>query len=459
MTPTLLADWEVLRGARVLAAVSGGADSTALLHMLHRASGRRGFELACAHVNHGLRGAESDADEVFVRGECERLGVPLHAARLDPKVLDTVNEGSLREARLGALKALARSTGAGVLAFGHHGDDLAESFLLMALRGSGPGGLGSMRPMLEVEDGLMLWRPLLDCRRATPREWLSACGIGWREDSSNASPRFRRNRLRAEVLPLLEEIAPGASECLARSARWCAAESGALEEAAGAAFRRCCSHESQGVVVLDAAQLRAEAPPVGLEALRVAWRRVSGTVPSWSVQLCLEDRVESGRGDERTFGPDCGVAAHVCARAVTIHRAEDSVADALARAPWPWIVRPDGAALDQHLNSAEFVNAPGLVEALLAGRAAESAAAFDADALSAPLELRPAPLDAALDAGPHLRSVRKCLKDAKVPGPLRDRLAGVWCGDALLWLPGIRRAAGARVTERTRRLLLLLPRR
>ncbi|HTF33270.1 MAG TPA: tRNA lysidine(34) synthetase TilS [Myxococcota bacterium] len=199
-----------LSGRGVLVAVSGGLDSTTLLHTLARLSGRHGLKLWVGHVNHGLRGAESEGDQAFVEELGAAHGVPVLCRRVDPSSLrrnvssrlrPTLQEAA-RSLRREALVEMAVSSGAEVVATAHHADDQAETVLLRLLRGTGPDGLGGMSA--RSRDGRFV-RPLLRVPRAEIDAFARAKGLVWREDSSNRSHAYARNRLRSRWVPGLRE--------------------------------------------------------------------------------------------------------------------------------------------------------------------------------------------------------------------------------------------------------------
>jgi tRNA(Ile)-lysidine synthase len=195
-------------GRAVLVACSGGLDSTVLAAVLTEL----GVPLALAHAQFGLRGNDSMADEAAVAALAGRLGVAFHR-----RAFALTGEGSVqmraREARRGWLEALRREGGFHAVATAHHADDQAETVLMRLLAGSGPEGLAGIRPR---QDGFV--RPLLGVRKAELRAWAEARGLAWREDRSNDAPVYLRNRLRHEVLPLLEAIRPGSAAVLAGAA-------------------------------------------------------------------------------------------------------------------------------------------------------------------------------------------------------------------------------------------------
>lgn len=197
-----------LRGRRLLVAVSGGVDSTVLLHGLRELSQEFGLNLAVGHVNHGLRGDDSEADEQAVRALAGALGLDFAGRRVDPQGLREGAPSSRRLAlqeaarhlRYRALRAMAGELAADCVATGHNADDQAETVLLRVLRGTGPSGLGGI-PM-RSEDGALV-RPLLRVPRAAIETWARERGLSWREDRSNRSLRYARNRLRERWLPAL----------------------------------------------------------------------------------------------------------------------------------------------------------------------------------------------------------------------------------------------------------------
>ncbi len=214
----------------VVAAVSGGPDSVALLHALIAARESSGpFPVTIAHLNHRLRGAESDADEAFTADLHARLtaaGVPalgLRLHRIDVAATaraDGANlEATARRVRYQWLTELAHEVGVRWIATGHTADDQAETVLHRLLRGTGLQGLRGIASTRELAPGVGVVRPLLQTRRAEIIAYLTALGQPFREDSTNRDPAFTRNRIRHELLPhLAARYNPAASLVLARLA-------------------------------------------------------------------------------------------------------------------------------------------------------------------------------------------------------------------------------------------------
>ena len=240
----MLADVECL-----LLAVSGGADSVALACLLHEIGDALSTPMGIAHVNHNLRGAESDADEAFVKELAGQLGVPFQAVSVD---LDEINcrgeslEMAARRARYQALQELTSKREKTTVATGHTWDDQVETVLMRVCTGTGGVGLRGIRYVRDSFHGNpRVVRPLLDVKREQVERYLQARGQTWREDGSNADPSFLRNRIRHEVLPFLETVVPSVRDNLMRMARITAEESVCISRLAGQILREAASHQNQ----------------------------------------------------------------------------------------------------------------------------------------------------------------------------------------------------------------------
>lgn len=486
------------KGDTLLVAVSGGADSVAMLLALADEAPRLGVRLRVAHVHHHLRGAAADEDARFVESLAARLALPFALLHLDDEEMQrrpgasTSLEARLREERLRLLRAEARRTGARAIALGHTADDAAETFLLMALRGSGPAGLGSLREVrrLPGEDDLYLVRPLLDRTKAELIADLRRRGQTWREDASNESAAMRRNRLRAEVLPLLESIEPGAGALLARAAQWCAEEAELLADLAGESLAPAAVSRAARSVLVDADAVRALAPPLAKAALRLLWIDVQRAAfgpdhvclpPSREIAESLAMRLQRPTGEESRFGPSQGVAALLAGSDLLIHDGNVDAAGEFAAhiaAARRAMLLPAGAAPVPVLNSTQRYT-PGRYEVLLpCGQGvlaadvvpaadfradwqadefrAHAAAAIDCRTVRRDLYLRTAaPGERLPIGGGQSKDVAAVLQEARVPAALRERVAVLADDRGPLWIPRIRRAASGHVTPRTELVLVL----
>jgi tRNA(Ile)-lysidine synthase len=203
-----------------LVAVSGGADSVALLRGLVQLKGTGGDgRILAAHFNHHLRGAESDTDEAFVRQLARDLNIPFEVGSSGKPMSSTGDglEAAARAARYDFLTQTAHRVGARIVVTAHTADDQVETTLHRILRGTGIGGLAGIRRARELSPGISLLRPLLATTRAEVLTYLAALPQSFREDTSNASSVYTRNRIRNELLPLLEkEYAPALRASLLR---------------------------------------------------------------------------------------------------------------------------------------------------------------------------------------------------------------------------------------------------
>ena len=199
--------------AKLVVAASGGCDSTVLLHVLHDL----GHPLVVAHVDHGMRGEESSGDRKFVTSWAQTHGCALEVLELDPSQLAEGKmgfQGEARKARMAWFEEVCDAHHASAILTGHHADDQAETFMLHAMRSTDP---WSIRGMALVEGRVV--RPMLDLRRSDIEAFAKIHQWHWREDSSNQSEVYLRNRVRHELLPLMEKIRPGTTDHLQRLAK------------------------------------------------------------------------------------------------------------------------------------------------------------------------------------------------------------------------------------------------
>jgi tRNA(Ile)-lysidine synthase len=214
-------------GMRLAVALSGGADSVALVRILAARSAELGLVLHAAHLHHGLRGAEADADLEFCRELAAELGLPFHESRVDTarealadrksgKSAESIEEAA-RRLRYAWFRQVLVSKNLDAIATAHTLDDQAETVLAKFLRGAWTEGLSGIHPKLESPEGAIL-RPLLAATRAEIETYLRELGQDWREDSSNRNLTFTRNRIRHELLPLLEGWNPRLREHMAQMA-------------------------------------------------------------------------------------------------------------------------------------------------------------------------------------------------------------------------------------------------
>ena len=227
-------------GARVIVSVSGGADSMALLSLLHRLAPTYRLTLIVAHVNHQLRGGEAIRDARFVERYAAKLGLSFHQMDIDVKALKQrtglSSQHAARQLRYGALQSLSCSLAATHVALGHTADDQAETLLMRLLRGGGPAGLAGI-PVKRMP----FIRPLLQVHRDSILAYLRAAGIPWVEDSSNTNRGYLRNRVRLDLMPALRAYHPNVAQRLHQVADMLRADNDVLEQQTEALARQVLS--------------------------------------------------------------------------------------------------------------------------------------------------------------------------------------------------------------------------
>jgi tRNA(Ile)-lysidine synthase len=423
-------------GESVLVAVSGGADSVALLHLLHALAPSWRLTLHVVHVDHGLR-PESAADAAFVRDLGARLGVPVEVERVH--VGPGSVEAAARAARYAALEAWAERLGAARIAVGHTLDDQAETVLMRMLDGAGVRGLAAIPPVRG-----RIIRPLVEIRREALRALLTAEGIAWVEDPTNRDPKFVRNRIRHELLPLLAaSYATDVVEALARVARLAREAVNALDHTATLELQRL-AHETPHAITLSRSALAALPPSVGAEVLRQAAAHLGSRAPL---------RAWAHRGLRRVLAePPPRRAFRLGGLTVEVSGDRLRVGARPGPALPPRVLSVPGRLELPEIDSvleARLLPAAGYV----LSRAADQVA-FDAARVPRTLLVRARRRgDRLLAFGGGERRLKSLLIDAGVPRWDRNRLPLVEADGQILWVAGLRRAAMAPITPQTREVV------
>jgi tRNA(Ile)-lysidine synthase len=446
----------VERGGRVLVAVSGGPDSTALLAVLHALAARHGFglTLAVAHLNHRLRGVESDRDAAFVAAIARGLGLQCFVGEA-PEARPSGNvEGLAREARYAFLGRVAAGWRADAIALGHTQDDQAETVLLRLARGAGPGSLAAMPP--RRADGVI--RPLLGISRQTVAAYLA--GRGWPavRDRSNDDEGYLRNAVRRRVLPFLDrELGPAFAARLARLADELRVEAGLADQAVDRLLAGAGPADGLAVGVVlasGAASGRLIHAWLGRAGIRASSRQVAavaaiarGREPAACVVLSGGAQVRRCYGVlhlERHAG-----AAHPGKGSIRVPRGAMEGGEAELPIPGALTFAGEWRLTGERWNAED---------PYMADRCA-SAAGWDLDLdagfVGSSLRVRsPAPGDRIrLRAG--RRKLADVLIDARVPRAERPRLAVLTSGDDILWVPGVATSVVGRPSPSARELVRL----
>ncbi len=403
----------------LVVALSGGADSVALLDALVSLRKRRGIELVAAHLDHGLR-PESADDARFCEDLCKRLDVPVRIGHADVRARAQRERRGLEDAarreRYLFLRRIAREESADAIATAHNRDDQAETLLLRLVRGSGRAGLGAMRARTR---GLV--RPLLTLSRQEVLAYLEERGLPWREDVTNADPRFLRNRVRHELLPYLESrFNPRIKETLARTASILADEARLLERRARRLLVRVARRDGDGILLLRRA-LAAAPPAVARLALRAALGQAGGRRGVGAVHLeRLLALVRSPGASGRSLALPGNRVAHV--------RFDEIRVAPRTKAPSPFAYA---------LAVPGRVELPGglLVETTPEGQANEEGQRVPVPP-GAKLVLRTRRPGDRVHWHGHEITLKRLLLENRIPAEDRDSLPVLAAGPRVLWFPG-----------------------
>jgi tRNA(Ile)-lysidine synthase len=437
-------------GDLVVVAVSGGPDSVALCHLLHRLRRSLKVELVVAHVHHGLRGAEADQDALFVQNLSQQLGLPVVEQRLEVHSWQKEHGGSLQMAaralRYQCLHQVMAEKGANKLALGHNADDQAEEILLRILRGAGQRGLSGMDPCNHK--GII--RPLLGCHRQEIMAYLEHHGLDFQQDSSNLKPWCQRNLLRLELLPQLQQaFNSNLSATLLRTSKIIREEEDFWE-----------SHL--------ASWLTEHSVNHGDDGIRLPIRPLLETHPAMQKRL-LRRVVQQVKGDLRGFGfHHTEILLKLC-RSPAANSQIDLPGEVRAEKSYDWVtvtVRPEMAddftfrISDYGLHVFPPLNHSMAVELLDTDMPIEfshdpNEAIMDPDRVSFPLTLRscrPGDRFRPLGLGGG-KKLKDFFIDSKVPKSQRRQIPILCSKDHIVWIVGHRLDDRVKLTSDTSRLL------
>jgi tRNA(Ile)-lysidine synthase len=443
-----------LSGEGVLVACSGGPDSMALLHLLARIRSSRApdLRLGVACLDHGLRGEAGAADTRFVEGLARELDLPVRLGRAEVgKAASGISvEEAARDARYAFLAETAREMGLRLVATGHTREDAAETFLLRLLRGSGRTGLCGLRPVRALEADLLLVRPLVDVSRAALREFLDGEGLPSRIDATNEDVRFDRNRLRRDLMPVLEAFSPGAADRLARASQILAVEESYMEAQAAEAAEPLLSGGPGRVWRLNRAGLLRLPAALQPRVLRHALVLARGDLRRIGARH-LEALLRVAAGDAGAVDLPSGWRGEMEGNDLLIRHVEEGEGESPGfcyELPVPGRVSTASGYL---LEAAPIEEVPRPEE--LAGLAPR-VAVLDVSRLGSPLRVRarrPGDRIQPLGLGGRSRKVQDLLVDRKVPRSLRDGLPLVEADGRIAWVAGLEVGEPFRIHEGTSR--------
>ncbi len=439
----------IARESRVLIGVSGGPDSTALLHAVDRLKSHLGFTLAAAHLDHMLRD-ESHEEAEFVREMCARLGVPAYCDRRDVREFARREGMSVEQAgrvqRYEFFEEARKRAGADLIATAHHRDDAVETFFLRVLKGSSLAGLGGIPPVRG-----RIIRPFIDATRDEIIAFLDAEGLEYRLDPTNTTSDTDRNFIRNRIFPVIRERFPAFDEPLSRTIELIREENDALDRRANALYEKAVTPRPDGVD-LSRDELRRAGRAESARVVVRAFYEAAGPNARFT-------REHAERFLDLVCGPNpsaklplpAGVAAAWEYDRIRLRKGDDTgpPGEMFVRVTGPGTVTLDEAGVTLHFDLRPR-NADDRTD-----YRSEKRVFFDADAAPFPLTVRsPRPGDRIEPWGMEgTKKLADVLVDEKIPRRRRSVVPTLVMDDTVLWIAGIRRSRFAPVTDATRRVL------
>lgn len=449
----------VRNGGRVLVAVSGGADSVALLHAMVSISRSMCLQLSVAHLNHRIRGRAADEDARFVRKLARGLELPCVIGMSDiPRIAREKGvslEMAAREERYRFLGNAARRVGADVVATAHTADDQAETILLRLVRGAGVTGLGGIRYKADI-NGLAVIRPMLDLRKIDATSFLKGIGVAWREDASNCDVEFQRNMVRHEIMPVLEaRLNPGVRKALLQAGRLLRDENEWLEMLTSRILKECTPVGRVGLLLVRALSRH----PVGARRRVLRHWMVANGVPPDLLDFDAVARVDGILRSERGSMTICLASSWIVVKGegtLAVRRALKRSAKSfrvLIRIPGVTVLAEQGLKVGVGIST-------GIVRARpkLPGQMPAQASLSLQMLKRRKLYVRSwRPGDRISPFGlTGSKKLQDVFVDGKVPREMRDAIPILECGREIIWVPGYRIARGWEVKSENQPALQVL---
>jgi tRNA(Ile)-lysidine synthase len=443
--------------SRLLVAVSGGPDSVCLLHSLIKLKKEMGIELHVAHLNHQLRGAESEADARYVSSLAQSLGVPVTIEKRDVKAYQAQKRISLeeaaREVRYNFLAQIAKAIGARQVAIGHTQDDHIETILMHLIRGSGTRGLQGLAPYVKwpTAGAVTIVRPLLEVSRKETDSYCQEHNLTPRLDASNLSLSPLRNRIRLRLLPLLKSYNPQVAQALLRVAHLAADDTAFLEAEASRLWHQIAQRQ-ENTVILNKAGFFGLPPALKRQVLRISLEKLIGNLKDIEARHIEEIMNALSKPAGRSLNLPDGLNFTIEYDRYLIGK------DSLTLSPLPPLERelaltiPGKTLLPGWQIEATIKNRKEMAE-----EESDFTAHFDLDKTGDKLAVRGRKIsDRFHPLGmSQAKKLGEFMIDAKIPHLWRKRVPIVSSPQQIIWVVGWRIDDRVKVTENTRRVLCL----
>ena len=433
------------KGEKIIVGLSGGADSVALLHLLCSLREANDWKITAVHINHGLRGTDADADQRFAEEFCASLGVPCIVKQYDVKAEAKLRKlGEEETGRLLRYAAFQEAAGErGSIAVAHHQKDQAETLLLRLCRGTGLKGLTGMSFVREN-----ICRPLLGCSREEIEAYCKANGLSWREDLSNQETKYARNKIRLQVLPVLEEVNGKAVAHMAETAELLALEEDFLEQQAITCFAEVKLSSPSDEVHLHREKLQGLHPAMRKRVLRKAMG-VFLTADVSQIQIdALEDLLTKPTGKSRDFLQ--GIRGENRYDVLVLSRKKEKI---------------EGYCYPLPLGEEVYIPESGISVMAWIGEKNDGnckdicTKTFDYDKIGKILFCRTRKRGDVISLKGGRKKIKDLFIDEKVPREERESYPLIAAGEEILWVPNLRVSEGHRADEQTERYLSIRIRR
>ena len=461
---------QINRGDKVLVGISGGPDSVALLLALSQMTRRFGFSLIAAHLNHGLRGEDADADEQFSRKLAHHLKVPFVTKKINLKSGSRHRRGSLeevaREERYKYLISVASRRGCGKVAVGHHADDNAETLLMNFIRGSGPKGLGGIPPVRPLDESdILLVRPLIEVSREEILAFLKKQNQQFCIDKTNADTAFKRNKIRHELVPQIKhDYNPSITAVLNDTAEVMRSVDDFIESEIQRKMDSIVK-KSDGVVVLKQRSIKSMHPFIRKAIIRRVLRDSFGIGIDLNRLDDVNRFIEDSRAGTVNLPNSVVITKEYSDLIIGKHEPEKEEFEKRLKVPGRVLLGFFGTQLNLDIIENEFygteptgpgVSFSGAWQKIIGGRQVFMKEMFDADKVDfdrlSMRNRRKGDKYHPIGLG-HNKDIKSIMIDEKIPVALRSKIPLLLNGDDIMWMMGYRINEKYKITGETRKIL------